>query len=190
MGNLANLLGGPAKVYYDNSGLVDVGYTKEGVKADITPKVFTFETDQTGKMPATKVLSGVEAYVLFNLAEYSLDNLKLALANAVPLQDDTTPTKKRLEIRPQPGKNLATSKGKKWVFKPIDPATGIETTNKDLWITVPIGAPDETTVSITWAVETQLIIPIRLYCFPDSANKDRVLFWGDETAVDANESGF
>jgi hypothetical protein len=188
--DLTKLLGGPANVYYDNAGLVNVGYTKDGAKIEATPKIFTFETDQTGKMPAAKVLSGIEAYVMFSLAEYSLDNLKLAFANAVPLQDDTTPSKKRVELRPLPGKNLATSKGKKWVIKPIDPATGIETTNKDLWITVPIGAPDEQTVSLVWAVETQFVIPIRLYCFPDSANHDRVLFFGDETAVDANESGF
>jgi len=188
MGTKGNLLSGPCLVYVDEgSGLVDVGYTKGGVKIDVTPKVKTFTVDQEGDSPAVRYISGVECKVMFSLAEYTLPNLKRAFLNAVPLQDDTTPANKKLDIRPLAGKAIT---GKKWVIKEIDPSTQAATTDKSKWVTIPNGAPSDSTVSISLTTEALALIPVTLECLPDEANKQVQIFFGDETVVDANESGF
>lgn len=187
MGDTALLIQGPAKLYYDNSGLVDFGFTKDGIKLDYEPLTMDLVADQLGDTPARTVLTGAKASVTANLAEYTLVNLKWALANAVPLQDDVTSTKKKVSIRPLAGK---TPTQRKFVIKPIDPATGVETTNKDLWVTIPKGCllgP----ASMSFGHRDQRVIPITIVCYPDTdANKNELLFFGDETVVDANESGF
>lgn len=186
MADTALLLQGPAWLYYDNSGLVQFGYTKDGIMLEVEPLTMDLVADQLGDTPARTILTGVKAQVKTNLAEFSLVNLKLVMANAVPLQDDVTSTKKKVSIRPLAGK---TPTQRKFVIKPIDAATGVETTNKDLWVTIPKGCLIGPT-SINFNHREQRVTPIVITCYPDVANASEVLFFGDETVVDANESGF
>jgi hypothetical protein len=188
-GNSANLMSGPAIIYIDESGDVDFGFTKGPVKLDVTAQVLNLMADQLGTTPANKIITGIEAKVTIPLAEYTLVNIKRSFANAVPLQDDVTAGHKRVDLRPLAGKSLL-SRAKKITIKPIDPITAIETTNKDLWITIPLASPDETTIGLELGTESQRVINATFYCFPDTANSNRVLYFGDGTAVDANESGF
>jgi hypothetical protein len=188
MGNVANLLNGPVQVLIDILGTpTDIGYTKGGVRAMVTPKIQAFTVDQLGDTEVKRRIKGVDAKVSFSFAEYTLDNLKRALLNAVPLQDDATPTKKKLSIRPLAGKVVPEVK---WIFKPIDAATGVGTTDANQWLTVPKGALDESTVELAFNNDDLTLIPITIDCQPDPANKDEVMFFGDGTVVDANESGF
>jgi hypothetical protein len=188
MGDVAKLFNGPVQMLIDIAGsLADIGFTKGGLKIDVTPKVQAFTVDQQGDTEVKRVLKGVDVKVMFSCAEYTLDNLKRALVNGITLQDDVTATKKKLSIRPLAGKSLA---GTKWVFKPIDPLTGVGSIDANTWVTVPKGVPDESTVSLLLSPDDLTLIPITLDCLPDSANKDEVIFFGDGSVVDANESGF
>lgn len=188
MGNIANLLNGPVQVLIDIVGVpTDIGFTKGGVRASITPLVQSFTVDQLGDTEVKRRIKGVDAKVMFSLAEYTLDNLKRALLNSVPLQDDVTSTKKKLSIRPLAGKVVPETK---WIFKPIDAATGTGTTDANQWLTVPKGCPDEATVELAFSNDELTLIPITLDCQPDTANKDEVMYFGDGTVADANESGF
>lgn len=189
MGDVAKLYSGPCAVFYYNGTTdVEVGFTKGGVKLDVTPKSFTLMVDQLGETPANKVLTGVEVKINFALAEFSLENLKLAMANAVPLQDDTTSTKHRVDIRPLAGKSMYDA-AKKWTIKPLD-NTGQPTTDKNLWITAPKAAPDDATVSLSFMTGEQRTIPVTLVCLPDSAFDDALVIFGDTSVVDVDGSGF
>lgn len=188
MPDVANIKSGPFQFLIDIAGtLTDVGYTKGGLRVAITPRIGGFTVDQLGDTEVRRVVRGVDARVSFSVAEVTLDNLKRALLNSVPLQDDVTATKKKLSIRPKAGQALT---GTKWVFKPIDPATGVASTDANTWITIPKAVPDESSVEILYSVDDMTLVPFSLDCLPDSANKDEVLFFGDGTVSDTNESGF
>ena len=187
-GTIANLLNGPVQVMIDVGGtLTDVGFTKGGVRASVTPLIQAFTVDQLGDTEVKRRIKGVDAKVMFSLAEYTLENLKRALLNAVPLQDDVTATKKKLSVRPRAGQVVPETK---WVFKPIDADTGTGTTDANQWLTVPKGCPDESTVELAFSNDELTLIPITLDCQPDTANNDEVMYFGDGTVVDTNESGF
>jgi hypothetical protein len=188
-GNSANLMSGPAIIYIDESGDVDFGFTKGPLKLDVTAQVLNLMADQLGTTPANKIITGIEAKVTIPLAEYTLVNIKRSFANAVPLQDDVT-SPRRTRRSSSARRKVASLAAKKITIKPIDPITAIETTNKDLWITIPLASPDETTIGLELGTESQRVINATFYCFPDTANSNRVLYFGDGTAVDANESGF
>jgi len=168
----------------------EIGFTKGGVKVDVVPHVLNLLADQLGSTEANTIITGVSAKVHVPFAEITLLTFARAFSNAVPLQDDTTGSKKRVEIRPLSGKSLLAI-AKTMTLKPIDPNTGVETTNKDLWVTIPLAAPDESNITIDYAAENQRILDVSFKCFPDTdTNKNRLLFFGDSTVVDANESGF
>lgn len=188
MGDVAKLFNGPVQVLIDILGTpTDIGFTKGGVRISITPRIQAFTVDQLGDTEVKRRIKGVDAKVMFSFAEYTLDNLKRALLNAVPLQDDTTPSKKKLSIRPLAGKVVPENK---WIFKPIDAATGVGTTDANQWFTATKAALDEATVELVYNNDDLTLIPITLDLQPDSANKDEVGYFGDGTVVDANESGF
>ncbi len=189
MGTKANLKATPYAVYIDESGLQDIGYTKGGLKIDITPKVRIFTVDQLGDTPAKKVLNGCEAKLMFSFAENTLINLKRALLNGVPLQDDTTPTKQNITIRPKVGLSIPQ---KKWVFKPIN--AGVISTDQNEWITIPAGELSDAVTNLILNGDDLRLIPVTLDCMPWEAGTgsyaNAQIIFGDDTVVDANESGF
>jgi hypothetical protein len=191
MGDSANLIAGPCVVSVEISSVdTDIGFTKGGVRISRELRTLPLMADQLGDEAASEVIIGSDVKVSFAFAEVTLANLRRAMIDAVTLQDDTTSTKQATEIRALTGKST-TGERRKWTFKPIDPATGVATTDQNKWVTAYKAAPSAGTVELVFAHDEQRVIPIELVCYSDSAANDyRKIRFGDTTIVDANESGF
>lgn len=186
----ALLVAGPALVLVDMSGTdTDVGATRGGVRLNRDLRTLELNADELGDEPAAEIIMGSTATVTFEFAEYTLQNLRRAFPDMVTLQDDVTSTKQAVEQRALVGKNLLAS-ARKWLIKPIDPVTGIATTDQNKWITLYKASPSAGSIELIYAHDTQRTIPMVLRCFSDPANKNRKFRIGDPTIVDANESGF
>jgi hypothetical protein len=191
MGDSANLIAGPCDVLVEIASVdTNIGFTKGGVRISRELRTLPLLADQLGDEAASEVIIGSDVEISFAFAEVTLENLRRAILDSVTLQDDTTATKKATEIRSLTGKST-TSERRKWTFKPIDPATGVATTDQNKWVTAYKAAPSAGTVEMVFAHDEQRVIPIVLKCYSDSAaNKYRKIRFGDTTIVDANESGF
>lgn len=191
MGDTANLTAGPCVVLVEIASVdTDIGFTKGGVRIWRELRTLGLTADQLGDEKASERIVGSDVKISFNFAEVTLANLRRAMIDSVTLQDDVTATKQATEIRALTGKSTDGER-RKWTFKPIDPATGLATTDQNKWITAYKAAPTEGTVELVFAHDEQRVIPIELICYSDSAaNKYRKVRFGDTTIVDANESGF
>lgn len=191
MGDIAKLAAGPCQVLVDISGTdTDVGFTLGGVTIRRELRMLDLMADELGDDPGNQVITGNTVEIEFALAEETLINLRRVLIDSVTLQDDTTSTKQAVEIRSLTGKSVVNER-RKWLFKPIDPTTGVATTDQNKWITAYKAAPAAGTFEIAYKHDSQRTIPVTLRCYADSAaNKYRKLRFGDTTIVDANESGF
>lgn len=191
MGDTALLAAGPARAFVDiASSDVDVGFIRGGIRIIREIRTLELMADELGDEPANEIIKGSVITLSFNFAELTLENIARAFAEATTLQDDVTATKKAVELRPKVGKSLL-SQARKWLFKPIDAATGDVTTDQNKWITAYKASPTAGSIELLYSHEEQRVIPVTLRCYADtSANKYRKLRIGDPTIVDANESGF
>jgi hypothetical protein len=190
MGDTAKLAAGPCLVLVDMSGVdTDVGYTKGGITIRRNLRLLDLMADELGDDPGNQVIVGNTVDIQFAFAEESLVNLRRTLLDSVTLQDDVTSSKQAVEVRSLTGRTTASSQ-RKWTFKPIDPATGVATTDQNKWITAYKAAPTTESFELIYKHDEQRVIPITLRCFADSANKNRKIRFGDPTITDANESGF
>jgi hypothetical protein len=158
-----------------------IGGTDDGTEVSVKTDSIALTVSQLGTTPADKVVTGVEVMVKVVLKEIKLESFKRAIASATTIVDDSAPTHRRLEIVPKPGLSLR-SIAKRLTIKPILGA--VETTDKEAWIVAPIAAPDATTVKVAFSNTAQRVIEANFYCFPDTANANRCLFMGDESAAD------
>ena len=178
---------GPANVYLEEGGVdVNIGFTNGQITFESEVQTIDLVADQLGTTPIDKIVTGASVMITVPLAEISLESFKRAMATAKTFVDDVDDTKRRLEIHPNAGQSLR-ALSKKLTIKPID--GGAETTNKERWIIAPIASPDATTVSIAFGNSDQQGIEAKFVCFPDVDNGNRMVYMGDETADDADESG-
>lgn len=177
----AKLIGGPCRV---TAAGVEVGHLHGGADVNIAePAVMDLMADELGETPADGVYNGRSGRdtVVIRLAEFTEANLKLAIPNSVLITDAVTPTKKRVEVRAVAGTTLSAG-AVEWIIKAIDPATGLPSTDKQKWVTIPKGVAIGA-VNIPYKKGEQRVIEITLACLPDSANNNRTMFFGDSTAV-------
>jgi hypothetical protein len=182
--DLTLLTGGPARAFVDVSGtLTEVGHLHGGVDVNISePAVMDLRADELGESRADGVYNGsAPDTAVLRLAEFNITNLQRAIPNSVIITDVTTPTKKRLEVRKIAGTTMS-SQAKKWVLKPIDPATGAPSTDQNTWVTIHKGVPTGA-VNIPYKTGEQRVIEITLEALPDGSNDNRTVSWGDITAT-------
>jgi hypothetical protein len=185
MPQIANLIGGPAEAFIDTGTLASVGHTKGGIKLEAGEPIFMdLGTDLTGQTVVRRIKDGMQPdFINIPVAEETLDNINLAMAGMTLITDSTDATKKRLERRVGSGGSPTETK---FVVKPIDPATGIATTDKKKWLTIP-KAVAVGSVEVTWAPGEQRIYMARYQAMPEelAGGFYRTFFFGDSTAVAA-----
>jgi hypothetical protein len=176
---------GPANIYLkDGSGgtSVHVGYVGE-VKWQATRKSKPVFGGQDGETPVDFFGSGIEFRVSFQLQQISLKNIERAAYGITQgYVDDTDPTKRRLEFKPNLGWSYRGS-ATELIVKPI--INGIETTDKEHILTCPIAAAVGNTVEAMMSATEQSVLPCEFYCFADPANGGRAAYFGDVAAADA-----
>jgi hypothetical protein len=187
MGQIANLIGGPAIAYKDVAGtLTELGHTKGGIKlAAGAMKYMDLGTDVTGDTVVRRIRNGADPdYITIPFAEESLDTLQLVLDGSKLITDGTTPTKKRVERRVDAGGSPTETK---IVIKPIDPATGVVATDKNKWLTIPKAIANGG-VEVSYASGEQRVYSQQFECMPEELSAGagyRTFFFGDSTAVAA-----
>jgi hypothetical protein len=181
--NISKLRLGPANIYLtENAVSTYVGGTAQ---IDITVKQTWADLmcDQLGTQAANKVLVGVEAYCEFVFREIDLKNFSRALAATKSYIDDVDASKRRVEVYPRVGIDLATL-ARTMVIKPL--VGGVETTDKEQWITADKAAPDTETAKWAYAASGQRDIPARFYFMPDGANNNRLFYMGEPVITDSS----
>lgn len=179
------LSGGPARAYVDVSGtLTDLGHLNGGVTVTIPePSIMDLHADEYGDTAVDGVFNGTAqpSTAVVRLAEISPENLARAIANATVVTDGTTPTKKKVLIRAIAGTKLS-EYAEKYVFKPIDPATGEPDTDANNWVTIPKGVAMGA-VTLSFTKGEQRVIEMTIRCLPTSSSDPTTIIYGDATAV-------
>ncbi len=184
--DLSLLTGGPARAYIDiSSVLTEVGHLNGGIDINHPePALMELMTDELGETPADAVFNGRQPdTAVVRLAEISLAQLERGIPNAVLITDSTTSTKKKVLVRPVAGTKLS-AVAAKWVFKPIDPATGEVSTDANAWVTIPKGAVVGA-VTRSFKKGEQQTLEITIRALPDPANDNATVIYGDVTATAA-----
>lgn len=179
----ANLIGGPCRAYIDVSSTpTEMGHLNGGVNVNIVePSIMDLMADGFGDTPADGVFQGRSGRdtAIIRLAEYTLENLARAIPNSVLSAGTEVLTEKRLEIRAVAGTTLS-SIAKEFVFKPIDPSTGIPSTDENTWVYIPKGVAIGA-VTLPYKKGEQRTIEMTIACLPDSSNNNRTIWIGKKT---------
>ena len=160
----------PVAVYF---GTVDaeenLGRTEGGVRVAFTTDVADLMSDQWGTQPEDQVITGQGARVTVPLAEYTLDNLALAL-NMTVVGDALIEGERLVGTKLSDVANSLLLKEYK---------DGVVSEDSKNWIRFPVAAPVGNP-EIIFSRTDQRIIEIEFVCFPDS---DNILYYiGDESA--------
>lgn len=168
---------GPCQVLFGTAeSEADLGKTQGGVRVAFSTDVADLLSDQHGSQPEDQVLTGQGAEITCPFADYTIDNLAIALnMTKLGLAGDygfkgTTLVGTKLSAK---GQSLLL---KKYV-------DGIVSTDEDDWIRFPLAAPSGS-FEVTFDGSTQRIIETVFRAFPDVSGV--LYFIGDE---DAAESG-
>lgn len=177
MGTAANLDIGPCSVKFGTSGSeVDLGYTIGGVKVAVETEIQEIEVDQeTDAVDALirKRTVRVEA----PLAEYTIENLLIALPGAQLVTDATTPTKKKLLIKSAAGSSLLTL-AKSLVLHPTDNLASDVSEDWTFTKAVSVG-----NVETVYDKENPKVLTLTFRCFPDNGVTG---IFGDTSATAAS----
>lgn len=167
---------GPCRVYWGTAGSeVDLGKTQGGVKVTFTEDVVDLKSDQFGTQPEDQAVTGHGCTIMVPLAEYSLDNLAIALG------------KTKLSIGAAEGikgsvvvGTLKSAGAKSMLLKKY--VNGVISTDENNWMQFPLAAP-EGNIEINFDGENQRIIETTFRAFPYGA--DDVLYYiGDDNAAE------
>lgn len=168
---------GPCQVLFGTAGSeVDIGKTQGGVRVAFSEDVVDLMSDQYGSQPEDQAITGHTATIITALADYSVDNLAIAL-NQTALQIGS---KEGFKGSSLVGTMLST-KGQSLLLKKY--VAGIVSTNENNWIRFPVAAPTGA-FELTFDGATQRVIEVTFQAFPDA--NEILYFIGDE---DAAESG-
>jgi len=170
-----NLDLGPCRVYW-GSGQTDLGRTQGGVRIEFTEDVSDLLSDQYGSQPENQVITGHSATITVPLAEYTLDNLAIALNQSVTALGGKHGIKGSSLV----GTKMTSVADELLLKKYVDGSISSDTEN---WVKFPKAAPVGN-FEIAFDGTNQRIIEVVFRAFP---NADDVLYFlGDE---DAAESG-
>jgi len=161
---------GPCRVSFGTAGAeAALGCTEGGVRVAFTTDVSDLMCDQWGTQPYDQMITGQGARVTVPLAEYTLENLALALNQE--LIADALIEGERLV-----GTKMTTLGQSLLLEKYVD---GIVSTDPTDWMRFPIAAPVGSP-EILFSRSDQRVIEIEFVAFPDASE---ILYYiGDETA--------
>lgn len=165
---------GPCQVLFGTAGAeVDLGKTEGGVRVTFATEVADLLSDQFGTAPEDQVITGQGASIVVPLAEYTLENLAIALHHDV------------LAIGADKGfwgtlltGTKLTTKANSLLLKKY--VSGVPSTNENDWLRFPVAAPSGA-IEVPFSKSDQRIIEVTFVAFPDSS--DRLYVFGDETAA-------
>ena len=171
----ANLDLGPCRVYWGSSQ-TDLGRTQGGVRVAFSTDAADLLSDQYGTQPENQVITGSGATITVPLAEYTLDNLAIALNQAVTALN----SKHGIKGDSLVGTRMTSFADELLLKKYVDGSISSDTED---WIKFPSAAPLGN-FEVPFDGSSQRIIEVVFRAFP---NADDVLYFlGDE---DAAESG-
>jgi hypothetical protein len=161
---------GPCAVYFGAEGAeVDLGRTEGGVRVAFTTDVGDLSSDQWGTQPEDGVFTGQGVTVTVPLAEYTLDNLAIAL-NMTVIGDAL------IEGERLVGTKLSDIAQSLLLREYVDGAVSMDAENAMRFpVAAPVGSPE-----ILFSKSDQRIIEVEFKCFPDS--NDILYYIGDESA--------
>jgi hypothetical protein len=161
---------GPCAVYYNNA---DLGYTQGGVTVKFTEGVADLKSDQFGSEPMDQMVTGMGATITVPLANYTIDNLALALGRVKKNSSNNYGFLGNLNVG-----TLKSGMGKQLICKKY--VNGSVSNDEDNWITFPIAAPDGN-IEIKFDGTNQRIIETTFRAFP--ANNNVLYIIGDANAA-------
>lgn len=160
----------PCAVYFGTEGSEeDLGRTEGGVRVVFTTDVADLMSDQWGTQPEDQMITGQGCRVTVPLAEYTLDNLAIAL-NQTVIGDALIEGDRLVGTKLSDMANSLLLKEYK---------NGVVSEDSENWIRFPIAAPVGNP-EILFSRTDQRIIEVEFVCFPDTSN---ILYYiGDESA--------
>ncbi len=161
---------GPCAVYFGTEGAeADLGRTQGGVRVAFITDVADLLSDQWGTQPEDGMITGQGARITVPLAEYTLDNIALALNQTV--YGGGLIGGERIV-----GTKMS-SKAKSLLLKKY--VNGIVSTDAEDWMRFPNAAP-EGNPEILFDGSTQRIVEIVFIAYPEATSED-LYYIGDET---------
>lgn len=168
---------GPAKVEYgEGVDMVTFDITKGGIVFSTSSTTQDITVDQYGDTVVKSIFKGGTAQVTVPFALYDLEKLSKVTPNSTYIEDATTPTKKKLEVRAQAGLDMLAN-AKPLVIKPTAPGT----TPND-WITIPL-AGARVDHNYAYDSDNERITPVTFIAYPDVEDGGLLFIMGDETAT-------
>lgn len=160
----------PCAIYFgtDNSE-ADLGRTEGGVRVAFSTDVADLMSDQWGSQPEDQVITGQGCRVTVPLAEYTIENLAIAL-------NQTVIGTGLIEGDRLVGTKMS-AKAQSLLLKEYK--NGVVSENEDNWMRFPVAAPVGSP-EILFSKSDQRIIEIEFICFPDVS--DILYYIGDEEA--------
>ena len=158
----------PCAVYFGTAGAeADLGRTEGGVRVAFTTDVGDLMSDQWGTQPEDQVITGQGCRVTVPLAEYTIENLAIALnqditGDALIAGDRLVGTK-------------MSSKAESLLLKEYVDGTVSEDDKN--WMRFPVAAPVGSP-EILFSKTDQRIIEVEFMCFPDAT--DVLYYIGNE----------
>jgi len=161
---------GPCEVSFGTAGAeADLGRTEGGVRVAFATDVADLMSDQWASQPEDQVITGQGARVTVPLAEYTLDNLAIAL-------NQTLVGGALIEGERLVGTKMS-DQGQSLLLKAY--VDGSVSTDEEDWMRFPVAAPVGSP-EILFSRGDQRIIEIEFICFPDGT--DILYYIGDESA--------
>lgn len=166
---------GPCRVYFGTDGSeADLGRTQGGVRVNFTQATADLKSDQYGTEPEDQAITGHGAEITVPLADYSIENLAIALGKTVK----TLGLDKGIKGGSVVG-TLRSSLAKSLLIKKY--VDGQISGDENDWIRFPKAAPGGT-FTVSFDGENQRIIETPFRAFPDD---NGVLYYiGSETAAE------
>lgn len=160
----------PCQISFGTAGSEDdLGRTEGGVRVAFTTDVADLMSDQWGSQPEDQVITGQGCRVTAPLAEYTLDNLAIALNQDVISSD-------LIEGDRLVGTKMSAKAQSLLLKEYVD---GIVSTLEENWMRFPVAAPVGSP-EVLFSKADQRIIEVEFVCFPDSS--DILYYIGDESA--------
>jgi len=158
---------GPCEVSFGTEGAeADLGKTEGGVEIAFVTDVADLASDQYGTSPEDQVIVGQGATITVPLAEYTLENLAIAL-NQTLVGDG-------IDGANLVGTKLSTKAQSLLIKKYVD---GVVSTDEDDWMRFPSAAP-QGSPTIRFSKSDQRIIEVVFTAFPDAS--DNLYYIGEE----------
>lgn len=154
MSNIQNLRMSACTVVFNGQSL---GHTQGGITFHYEPNLEDLMTDQYGKTPVDKVLTGENVQVVVNLAEPVVD----ILLAAIPSGQQVSSTNKRLHFGRDSGFSLRTVAAQ-LVLHPVD--KGSSDTSEDVVIYKAVVAD---TVELNYEVDNQRVFEVTFQALLD-----------------------